>query len=151
MITYQTEGFKDCLPELKDLFEDHYQEIGNDPENIKLNPDYDTYFELERLGKVHLVTVRYNNKIVGYNLSLLAPLLHFKHILNAHNDAIYVDKEYRKGTVGYRLIKFTMVSLKNLGVDCITIHTKTKQPFDRLCEKLGMTLVERNYIKYLGD
>ena len=149
MISYQTESFSKCLEEMKSLFIEHYNEIGNKPDKIKLDPDYDIYQKLEELNLIHLVTVRKDGNIVGYYLSVLSPLLHFKQILNAHNDAIYVQKEHRKGSIGYRLIKYAFEDLKTIGVNMVTIHTKVKQPFDKLCLKLGMTLVERNYIKYL--
>ena len=151
MITYQVESFTKCLSELKGLFDEHYQEIGNDPNSVELNPDYDAYSLLEENNSLHLVTVRSEGLLVGYYLSVISPMLHFKHIINAYNDAIFVKKEYRKGTVGYKLIKKSLKLLEDMGVNCVTLHTKTKQPFDKLCEKLGMTCVERNYVKYLGD
>lgn len=149
MISYQTESFSKCLEQLKDLFLDHYNEIGNEPDKVELNPDYDLYQKLEGLNLIHLVTVREDDSIIGYYLSVLSPLLHFKQILNAYNDAIYIKKEYRKGSIGYKLIKYAFKDLKSIGVNMVTLHTKVKQPFDKLCLRLGMTLVERNYIKYL--
>jgi len=151
MVKYQIESFTECLEELQDLFEIHYQEIGNDPKNIRLNPDYDTYFHLEDIGQLHLVTVRDDDKIVGYYLSVINPLLHFKHILNAYNDAIFICKDYRKGSIAYKMIRFAIEDLEGLGVNQITLHTKIKQPFDKLCEKLGMTCIERHYTKTLGE
>lgn len=150
MYTIQTESFTECLPELQDLFEIHYQEIGDDPENIRLNPDYEVYFTLEDNGMLHLATVREDNTIVGYYLSVITPLLHFKHITNAHNDAIFIRKEHRKGSLGLRLLKFVAKELTKLGVHRMTVHTKTKQPFDKLCIAAGMECFERHYCKRLG-
>lgn len=151
MITYQVESFTDCIEEMSKLFDEHCDEVSSDPENIRPNIDYDAYFRLEDIGSLHLITVRKDEELVGYNLYLISPLLHYKHIIHATNDAIFIKKEHRKGTVGFRLIKFAINTLKERGIYSMMIHTKTKVPFDRLCERLGMTFAEKTYTLVLGD
>lgn len=151
MITYQVESFKDNLEELKLLFHDHYNEIGHNVDRVELNPDYEQFLIMEELNMLHLVTVRDDSQIIGYYLSVISPLLHFKHIKNAYNDAIYLVPKYRKGIIAYRMLQFAEKELIKVGVKRITIHMKVDYPFDSLCEKLGMTYIERHYMKEIGD
>ncbi len=147
MIKYQVESIEDCVKEIIDLFELHYDEIGDNPEGVKLAVDYDAFCYLEDEGRLHIVTARVDEELVGYYISVLCNMLHFKGRVNAFNDAIYIKKEFRKGSLAVRMIKFAERELRALGVDRMTIHMKTKQPFDKLCEHLGMTCTERHYVK----
>jgi GNAT superfamily N-acetyltransferase len=151
MIKYEVASFKKNLDSLKDLFKICYEEIENDSELLPFNPDYEAYATLEDVGLLYTILVKEEDKIIGYYISVVTASLHSKEALYAHNDSLYILKKYRKGGVAYNLFKYAERCFEDLGVKAYSLHTKTKQPFDTLCERLGMTCIERHYIKYLGE
>jgi len=151
MITYQVELLKNCLEELKPLLVEHYGEIALNQDKIDFNPDYDRYLQLEELGVTHTVTVRDGGNIVGYYISFVSPHMHYQDHLYAMNDIMYVDPSCRGGTIAFKMMKFAEKELKDIGVSVMMLHMKTAHRFDRLCEAVGMSRVEVNYAKYIGD
>ncbi len=149
MISYQVELYSSVIDEMKELYEAHWEEVANDKETIKLNPDYTTYFTLEKAGVLHVVSVRDDDKLVGYHMSLIHPHMHYKESLTAFTDIFFIQKDYRKGRVGINLFKFMENSLRAKGVQKIYMGTKLKLDIGPVLDKLGYTAVERIYTKLL--
>ena len=148
-ITYQIEQFSRLIGELKPLLQSHYEEIARHRDKIALNPDYDKYRELDRMGYLHGVTARDEGKLVGYFLSFVVPHLHYKDHVMSTNDVVFVSKEYRKGTVGARLFKFGEETLREKGVAKMHVNVKLANDFGSLLERLGYVAIERIYEKML--
>ena len=130
----------------------HWKEIALNQDNIKLNPDWEAYANLEAEGKLQIFTAREGDLLVGYFVVTLGYNIHYKDHLCASNDVIYMHKDYRKGFAGIRLIKFAERVLREDGVSTLTINTKVHQPFDKVLERLKFKPIERVYSKYLkGD
>ena len=150
-IKYQEEKAADLIVEIQPLIAAHWDEIALFKESIYLEPDYNKYVELNKLGVLKIYTVRDDDKLVGYFLVTVSPNLHYKSHLFAVNDIIYIDPEYRGRTVAYRLFKYAESELKKLGVSVITINMKVYAKFDRLLTKLGYGKIEEVFGKYIGD
>lgn len=151
MITFQEESLVDCLEEMKPLFENHWDEIALHKDKIKLNPDYDKYLLMDKLGMLHVMTARDDGKIVGYFISFIQPHMHYKDTVFAMNDILFIHPDYRKGSIGFKLFKKAEESLKGIGVDVVLIHAKVKNDFKPLMDKLGFNRAEYSYSKYIGD
>ena len=151
MITYEVEEVANVLDEVKPLLEKHWNEIALHKDNIALKPDYDKYLLLDKMNMLQLVTARDDGKLIGYFVSFIQPHMHYKDNLFAMNDILYIDPEYRKGSVGYKLFKHAEKFLKEVGVDVIMIHSKVKNDFKPLMDRLGFERVEYTYSKYIGD
>ncbi len=152
MIQYSVEVCTESLiGELKPLLEDHWKEIAMFKDKISFSPDYEKYLILQDMGALHVVVVRDEGKIVGYFVSFIQPHIHYKDNIFAINDILYVDPSYRGGTVAYRMFKYAKKELKKIGVSVLMVHMKTKYPFEKLCESLGMDKEEFVYSVYLGD
>lgn len=151
MIGYNVETVDQCIEELKPLLEAHYEEIAMYKDKIKLNPDYNTYYQLEAHGNLHIVTVRDEGVLIGYYISYIHPNPHYRDHLFAVNDVLFVHPDYRGGTTAYRMIRYAQEKLKELGVSVMMLHMKVAFPFESLCEALGMDKAEYVYSKYLGD
>ena len=149
-LKYQQEFLATVKTDIQYLIELHWSEIALNQDNIKLNPDWDAYHNLEDQGKLKIFTARDGDKLVGYFVVLLGNNIHYKVHLFASNDVIYLHKDYRKGFAGIRLIKFAETYLKEDGVSMIIINTKVHQPFDKILNRIGFNLTERAYSKYLG-
>ena len=144
-------GIKDCLEEMKPLFDEHWEELAIHKDKIKLSPDYDKYLHIDEFGMLHVMTARDDDKLIGYFISFVQPNLHYKDNMFASNDILFIHPDYRKGSVGYKLFKNAESSLLELGVDVIIIHTKIHKDFKPLMDKLGFDRVEYIYSKYVGD
>jgi hypothetical protein len=130
---YNQERISSIKGEIQPLIENHWSEIAINQDNIKLNPDWDTYYKLESLGMIKLYTARADGKLVGYFTVVVTKGLHYIDHLFAATDVIYIAPEYRKGRAGYGLIK-----------------TKDHAPFDKLLESMDYNLAERLYQKFIG-
>lgn len=151
MIKYQQEFLVTAKPDAQELLEDHWEEIALNKGKIALNPDWEAYEDLETAGKLKIFTARDDDRMIGYFVVLVGPNLHYKDHIFAVNDILYLDKNYRKGRTGIKLIKFAEQCLKEDGASVLNINTKTHKPFDSLMEYLGFNLIERVYSKYIGD
>lgn len=149
MITYKQEFYKDLRHDLPGLIQMHYNEIALNKDIIKLNPDWDAYQKMEAQGFTRAFTARDGDKLVGYAVFVVTTALHYKDHLFACNDIFYLHPEYRKGFVGYKLLKNAMGWLKDDGVTKVHFNTKVHKPLDALFERLGCTLIENIYAKVL--
>lgn len=148
---FQRESLSAVREEIVPLLERHWEEIAVNKDKIKLNPDWEMYAKLEDAGVLGIYTARRDGKLIGYFVVVAERNIHYKDHIFAVNDIIYLAPEYRKGMVGFRLIKYAEQDLKSLGVSTLTINTKVHKPFDPLLERMGFSLKERVYSKYLGD
>ena len=132
------------------LFEKHWEEVCQYKDTFKLNPDWDTYYALEKLGLlVSIVAENDTNEIVGYSVFILQPHQHYKDQLVAKNDILYLLPEYRVGRNALRLIQYSEKILKEMEVSFVTMHSKVKQDFGRLLSLLKYDAHEIIYAKEL--
>jgi GNAT superfamily N-acetyltransferase len=150
MITYQEESFDNVIGEIKPLLENHYQEIANDKDLIKLNPDYDTYKKLCDSGIMRIITARDDGLLAGYCICVIKYHLHYRDSLTALNDIFYIQKPYRKGLIGVKLFIKTEEILKKYGVQRVVMNTKTHHDVGAIFERLGYKETERVFTKIIG-
>jgi GNAT superfamily N-acetyltransferase len=148
---FQQEFLCQVESECQSLIEAHWEDIALHKDRISLNPDWDLYHEAEDVGKLKIFTARSCGVLVGYFVVFVSYNPHYKDHLFATNDVIYLHKDFRKGLVGLKLIKFAETCLRADGVSVLLINTKVHQPFDPILDRLNFNLIERVYSKYLGD
>jgi hypothetical protein len=157
MITYQQEKFGDCLSEFKEtLMIAHYEELASNKDAIPLDPDYDRYFLLENQGKFHILTVRQDNKLIGYHSAIVDTGLHYKSTLFIYTDIYYIDKPHRGGKTGFIMFLKAQEQLqevrKNLGFKIAdwSMPVKVYQDHSRMFERgLDFVLTEKVLRKIL--
>lgn len=150
-IDYQQEFLNQVRSDAGPLIKLHWDEIALNQDKIKLNPDWEAYQKLEDDNRLKIFTARNGKQLVGYFVVILGANIHYKDHIFASNDIIYLHKDYRKGFVGIRLIKFAEKCLKDDGVSVLLINTKIHRPFDKLLERLKFKPIERVYSKFIGD
>ena len=106
MITYQQESLVTTKEDARPLLEKHWEEIALNKDTIKLNPDWDAYADLEDAGILKIFTARSDGNLIGYFVVFVRSHIHYKDNLFAYNDILYLDKDYRKGFTGAKLMKF---------------------------------------------
>jgi len=151
MIAYKEESYDNVIGEIKPLFDLHYDEIANDKDVIKLNPDYDTYKRLCDAGMIKIITARDDDKLIGYCVCIIKYHLHYKDSLTALNDIFYIAKEYRKGLIGVKLFIKTEEILKKYGVQRVAMNTKTHHDVGVIFDRLGYKETERVFTKIISS
>lgn len=136
-VVFRRERLMDLRHECEEIIEAHYQEIALQKDAQKLNPDWDEYFRLERLGKVWLMTARHHGELVGYIVMIISHHMHYKTLSVALEDLHYLRPEYRKGLTGYRLISTAVKEMAKLGVKKCVLRTKFFKNHGKLFERLG--------------
>jgi len=151
MITYQEESFYNVDDTWKVLFEKHYQEIAWKKDKIKLNVDYKKYESIFKLGQLKIYTAREDGLIIAYAWWFVITHLHYMDCMKAMNDVLYVDPDKRGGRTGIKLIQFSELELKKLGVHTIGMHIKKSFDWGIVAERLGYEPVETLYEKFVGE
>lgn len=124
-ISYAKECLCDVINEVEPLLRLHYDELTHHKELIKLDPDWEQYAELEHAGRFHIFTARDDGGLVGYSAFFLIPRhIHYKGLVVAQNDVLYLHPDMRNGMPGIRLIKNSHNGMKALGGQKILWHCK---------------------------
>jgi len=150
-VVFAEENFYTVKDDILPLIEDHWEEIAVNKDKIKLNPDWEAYEALYQSGSLGVYTAREDGALVGYLVVTAARNPHYKDHVFASNDILFLTPSHRKGFTGYKLIKFVEKDLKGKGISVFIVNTKVHQPFDVLMKRLGFSLIERTYSKYLGE
>ena len=134
----------DILP----LIEDHSVEV---EDKNTVDPDWETYKDLENNGALRIFTCRDGKKLVGYAVFVVTTGLNDLTQLYAQNIVLFLDKEYRKGLMGLKLIKFAEKCLMEDGVHSMSISVRNTVPFDPLLKRNGYEPLERVWTKKVGS
>lgn len=149
---YQTEDFMDVIEEMKPLIEKHYEEVCWYKDKIALNPAYDIYEVMNRVGNCHVFTTRTEDgELVGYCISFIQRNPHYQDHIYAVNDVIYVAEEHRHTGCAAEMLKQLESIFKDMGVSVMTFHMKTFKTFETLMDSLGFEKQEFLFGKYIKE
>lgn len=146
---FAVEPYGQTIAEMRELYREHWEEIAIDKDAIALEPDYESYADMDARGILHLVTARASGALVGYHLSMIRGHLHYKSSITCFTDIFYLKPAYRVGMTGYRMLKFFRDSVKSRGVQKIYMGTKLAHDIGPLLERLGFKPIERLYTMVL--
>lgn len=150
MITTQQETLDVILPQVKDLLDQHYDELTMNKERVKLDPWFDEYLRLEASKQFFTVTARDNGELIGYSSFIVKPHLHYRTITVATSDVMFLKKEYRtSSTAGLKLIKQSIEMIKSMGINKIVFRIKDSNDFSPILLRYGFHLEDRIYSKFL--
>lgn len=143
---YAREQIADVIGEIKPLLEAHYREIAHYPD-IPLQPNYERYTLAESSEALRIFTARVDGTLVGYAIYFVGFALHYAGSLQAHQDILFVHPDYRRSTVGMRLIRHADEALAKEGVQVIYQHSKAAHSIGPILERQGYELVDEIYAK----
>jgi GNAT superfamily N-acetyltransferase len=146
VIEFAKESYADAIQEMRLLYPAHWAEIEGE---TLLDMDYDRYWELDRLGIIHLFTARDQGCLVGYQVFLVSPALHHKSSLTAFCDFEYLKPKYRKGWNGVKFLRFGEKCLQDFGVHRIMRESTTRLDFGSVLKFLGYRVKAHLYSKVL--
>jgi hypothetical protein len=146
---YQQELVQQFAPDMKEILQRDWEEVQHNSKTHKLDPDLDSYNALEERGQLYVFTCRDDGVLAGYFTAFVISDLHSKGSMRVVNDAIFLDKPYRKGFTGIRLIKFAEDCIKADGHLMLSISTTELNPIDPLMIRLGYSKVSTTFEKEL--
>jgi hypothetical protein len=145
MITFQKEAPQPFTQDALELFQNHYEEIAERTDIIKLDPDLDLYDILYKKGSLEIHTAREDGKLIGYSIWFLSNHVHYKKSLTASSDVLYISPEYRKGMFGIKFIKWTTEEIKKCNPQRIMFHVKPFLDYSAILERNGANFFEKIY------
>ena len=149
LITFHTEAWPDALPEIERHWPNHWREVAIHQDEIPLEPDYDEYARMHRIGALHLTVARNRGAVVGYATAILRRHLHYRSSLTAFFDLYYLRPANRHGMTGVRLLQHVENAMRARGVQRIFTGTKVTLDMSRIFNRLGYTETERLHAKLL--
>jgi len=148
---YKVDRLSNNYDKIFPLVRKAWDEVDQRSEHMKLDPDIDTYTELEDNGMIRLYLVYLDETeqdLVGFLIAIIQPVLHSKSKFQATTDVVYVDPNHRG--VGAKLISLAENDLREEGVHWFSFAMKEEwSSHSKLAEKLGFKLNERIYQKVL--
>lgn len=133
--------YEETLP----LLEDHAEELN--VISSELDVDVSTYLKAQLAETFIAYTLREEGKMIGYIGYFLFWHPHYRNVYTAQQDVLFLDKDYRKGLTGIKLIKYSEKKLKNRGVKLISQHSKSHTDLYKVLEFLKYKEADSVYIK----
>ena len=149
-ITFQVEAWSTVVPELEAHWKAHWTEIAHDQDKMPLAVDYPAYATLEAQDKLHVVTVRVDDELVGYHITFVHAHPHYASTLCGFVDVYYVHPAYRQGFLAVRLFRLVEMSLRERGVQKLFSSCKVDAPLGPLFQRLGWQPSDQLFTKWIG-
>lgn len=134
---YLKECLCDVINEVEPLLQLHYEELTLNKDVVKLDPDWSRYAAMEHAGSFHIFTARDAGELVGYSAFFLASHIHYRSLVVANNDVLYLHPDHRVGMTGIRLIRNSETGMKALGATKITWHAKYSNHLKQILIRMG--------------
>lgn len=146
---------------IEDFLALHWEEVESDQAVNPLAINWPAYRDLERSDVLRIFLLRRSDRLIGYSVWFVQPLLHHSLTRWAVCDLLYVDPAERRGRTGVFLIIESMRLLKEDGAKVVNISVKRRrEPSDlgysrgrdtvgKLLSRLGFDLAEEVWVKYI--
>jgi len=151
--SYQWEEGESVLGELEHHFAAHWAEYATLPDRFKMDIDIAGYRAMNKLGRLHIVTVREItphsslHTLVGYHVHLTRRHPH-RNCLCSQDSVLYVQpyEPLVRLTILRNLIEFSISELTARGVEMIFSRSKNSHAIGGLLGQLGFEPVETVYM-----
>lgn len=130
------------------LFEEHRVELATNPDLMQLDPDVETYTILEERGRLISLGLYEGDQLIGYSVNIVARNLHYDLIM-CQNDVLYVQRDWRKGSTGLRLMTATEEAARVAGCDMMLWHAKQNTNLQHILPRRGYRVQDIIFSKEL--
>lgn len=139
---FQREQLAQTAQEAWPLLEKHFAHISH-YQDIALNPDWEMYLGAEARGMLRVYVIRFEGRMVGYQVFFAKPNPHYRQSFQAVQDILWLDPEHRSPTLGVRFIDWCDQQLRAEGVQLVYQHSKLSHDFSAILKYLGYEEIER--------
>lgn len=132
---WSSSGREELIAEHAKLFDS-----GKDEFEEKFELDLSSYWELDSVGQLQIVTARQDGQLVGYCIMGLHHNKHYKNMLVGYEDSYFVSEKlgFARGRVMVDLILNSMLRAKSKGIQKVFFMSDDRQPTDRLLKFVGL-------------
>src|SRR6185295_8365974 len=135
----------------------HKDEVSHYPD-VELKPCFDKYQKVAEGGWLRIFVARHGRDLIGYQVFIVHPHLHYADLMTANLDLLYLDPSMRGKFIGLRFIKWAEQQLREELVPqfkqvVITHHLKAKKElnYSAMLEREGYTLMDLIFVKRLDQ
>lgn len=148
-ISFKVEKWSEALPEMKEIFPIHWEELALNKDAIKMSVFEERYAVMESQNALLVVTARTIERLVGYFVVFLLPHLHYQDAGNmAHTDMYFLLPEFRNGS-GAKLLMCVQDALRLRGIKKMYLSTKIHKSHTELFQLMGFTPSDIMHVKLL--
>lgn len=149
MTSIVTGSCLDYRDEVDPLLVDHWREVAKNKALMVLDPDWAKYESIEEAGKL-LTIFAFDNmaRLVGYASTIIDNHLHYKGLVVASNDVLFVSNQAR-GNVGLLLMRETETQARARGAKMMLWHAKQGSALDRILQRKRLNVQDILYSKEL--
>jgi GNAT superfamily N-acetyltransferase len=151
MLKVERESFEGNLDDLKAFFPLQWKETIYPDGKEQLNPNLEAYIEVEKNDSLIFLSLRSEEKLIGYFLGVKYQYPHSKDEYYILQDSIFIHPDYRGIGGGVKLIKKAEEVAKELRVSRILLCSRSHNDITKLFERLNYSLSEVYYSKYIGN
>lgn len=146
MITYHWEPISNLLqrPEFHALTRLHWEEIALDKDTVPLSVDWPRYEQMEDAKTWRIFVAEDDGKVIGYVSWFMGFHVRYKETWYCQGDFFFLHPDYRRGLIGYNLMKNAIAALPRPSKIVMTekLHFKNAR-VGNLFKRLGMRPIER--------
>jgi|SRR5271156_2930123 len=135
---FQRETLDQWLADVEPLIFPHWKELTLDKDIYsEPYPDVPKFRDVENQGKLIIITVRKENKLVGYWVGAVLGHMHYPEAPPVClTDMYFVHPDFRSGNTGPRMIDFAEKEAKLAGAASFHISCKVHEDHTRLFEAM---------------
>lgn len=150
-LTIRSASIDEILERAGPLLRRHWDEIALNKQLMRLDPDWSRYQDIENKGNlVVLVAETPGMGLAGYSISFVHAHLHYRNLVVAQNDVIFLDKEWRTAGVGAALLAATEQECKARGARMMMFHAKPETALEKVLPRRGYGVQDVVFSKELS-
>lgn len=148
---FQAEKFSEIDSEIKDLVQDHWEEVAVLKDKMPLDINWEHYRQCDERGILQVTTARLTSgKLVGYWFSIINQHPHYWNTKCAFQDVYFVHPEYRKANTGLQLMAEMEKNVRAMGAKVMIGSDKESKSMAPLFEFSKWQSVGTQYMKWIG-
>lgn len=139
----------ELVSEMVPLIVRHFVEVAHF-KDIKVEPDFDRYMAVEAAGLLRIYTAREHGQLIGYSVFVVTQHPHFRGVLQANEELLFLDPDHRRGAAGSYFIKFCDEQLAAEGVNVIYHTVSPARDYSPILLSRGYSLCDHVYARRLS-
>jgi len=120
---------------ISSLIEEHWMETESHLVPTGPNPIIAAYKAMEDADCIVSYAAFDGDAMVGYAVAFVMPHLHYG-VTYANHDVLFVKKEYRRGSLAFRLMRCVEEDAIKRGAGFMLWHAKPGTPFEAMLQRL---------------
>lgn len=111
---------------------------------LPFDPDWERFFMYEDWGVLKVMTARRGPRLIGWVTCFVSPHIDARTVPFADVKTIWLDKQFREGVLGMKMLKHAIEDLEAGGIKLIHVAAKNER-FGKVLERLGFGTLETVY------